>query len=58
MFLKVKPRTKKAFSTVAALIRIYLKGNLDVSWVIENSQRTYARQLKSAKPPKLQTTLF
>lgn len=58
MVLKAKSKTKKAFSTVAALVRIHLISNLDVFWVIENSRRTYTKRQKRTKPPNLQTALF
>jgi hypothetical protein len=58
MVLKTKSETKKAFSTVAALVRIHLISNLDVFWVIENSRRTYTKRLKRTKPPNIQTVLF
>ena len=58
MALKTKSETKKAFSTVAALIRIHLISNLDVFWVIENSRRTYTKRQKRKKTPSFQTELF
>lgn len=58
MVLKTKSATKKAFSTVAALVRIHLISNLDVFWVIENSRRTYTQRKKRTKPPNLQLELF
>ena len=58
MVLKTNSKTKKAFSTVAALIRIHLISNLDVFWVVENSRRTYTKRQKRTKPPNLQTELF
>jgi hypothetical protein len=58
MALKTKSETKKAFSTVAALIRIHLISNLDVFWVIENSRRTYKKRQKRKKTPSFQTELF
>lgn len=58
MVLKTKSETKKAFSTVAALIRIHLISNLEVFWVIENSRRTYTKRQKRKKPPSFQTELF
>jgi len=58
MVLKTKSNTKKAFSTVAALVRIHLISNLDVFWVIENSRRTYTKRLKRTKPPNIQIELF
>lgn len=39
-------KTQKAFSTVAAMVRIHLISNLDVFWVIENSRRTYTKRKK------------
>jgi hypothetical protein len=58
MVLKTKSKTKKAFSTVAALVRIHLISNLDVFWVIENSRRTYTIRLKKTKPPNIQMQFF
>jgi hypothetical protein len=58
MVLKTKSKTKKAFSTVAAFVRIHLISNLDVFWVIQNSRRTYTKHLKKTKPPNIQTELF
>ncbi len=58
MVLKIKSKTQKAFSTVAALVRIHLISNLDVFWVIENTRRTYTKKLKRKKPPNIQTQLF
>jgi len=58
MVLKTKSKTKKAFSTVAALVRIHLISNLDVFWVIENSRRTYKKRRKRTKPPNIQMQFF
>jgi Domain of unknown function (DUF4372)/Transposase DDE domain len=58
MVLKTKSKTKKAFSTVAALVRIHLISNLDVFWVIENSRRTYTKRLKKIKPLNIQMQFF
>jgi hypothetical protein len=58
MVLKTKSKTKKAFSTVAALVRIHLISNLDEFWVIENSRRTYTKRLKRTKPPNIQMQFF
>ncbi|MGV8880344.1 MAG: hypothetical protein ACOH2A_15090, partial [Sphingobacteriaceae bacterium] len=58
MVLKTKSATKKAFSTVAASVRIHLISNLDVFWVIENSRRSYPKRKKRTKPPNLQVELF
>ena len=58
LVLKAKSETKKAFSTVAALVRIHLISNLDVFWVIENSRRIYKKRQRRTKHPNLQTELF
>jgi hypothetical protein len=59
MVLKAKTKTKKAFSTVAALIRIHLISNLCMEWMIENSRRTYIKkQKKRNKSPTIQSELF
>jgi hypothetical protein len=58
MVLKAKTNTKKAFSTVAALIRIHLISLLDIEWIIENSRRTYTKTKKRKKPPSIQTEMF
>lgn len=56
--LRVKSESKKAFSTIAALIRIHLISHLNVFWMVQNCRRTYAKQKKRKKPPSLQTTMF
>lgn len=59
MVLKVKTGTKKAFSTVAALIRIHLISHLDLFWLIENCRRTYVKKEKRRnKSPAIQLSLF
>ncbi len=57
MVLKARTKTKKAFSTVAALIRIHLVSNLDIYWLIENCSRTYVRKRKRNKSPAVQLSL-
>lgn len=57
--LKAMTNTTKAFSTVAALVRMHLISHLDVFWVIENCRRTYKKKHKSRnKSPAPQTCLF
>ena len=56
--LKVKSESKKAFSTIAALIRIHLISNLDMFWMVENSRRTYTKHKKRSKPPDIQMALY
>lgn len=56
--LRVKSESKKAFSTIAALVRIHLISLLDVFWMVINSRRTYSKQKKRNKSPCVQTELF
>jgi hypothetical protein len=55
-----KKKKKKAFSTIAALIRIHFTSHLDIYWVIENGRRSYQKRTKSrTKPPNaIQISLF
>ena len=53
--LKVITKTKKDFSTVAALIRIHLISHLDLNWLIENCSRTYLKKkIERNKSPGIQ----
>lgn len=56
--LRVKSESKKAFSTIAALIRIHLISYLDIFWMVENSRRTYTKRKTRNKSPAVQTELF
>jgi len=56
--LRVKSASKKAFSTVAALIRIHLISHLEMFWMIANCRSTYAKKQKRNKSPCLQTAMF
>lgn len=56
--LRVKSESKKAFSTIAALIRIHLISHLEVFWMIANSRRTYQKSKPQNKSPSIQTELF
>jgi len=58
--LKRKSISKKAFSTVAALIRIHFISHLDLYWVIENGRRKYNKRITSRNkiPEAVQTRLF
>lgn len=56
--LRVKSESKKAFSTIAALIRIHLISYLEIFWMVQNSRRTYTKHKKRNKSPCLQTSLF
>jgi hypothetical protein len=53
-------QTKKAFSTVAALIRIHLISHLDLSWVVTEGRRAYAKRTvsKNKSPAAIQLMLF
>lgn len=56
--LSVKANTKKAFSTICAIVRIHLISMLELFWLIENTRRTYAQKKKRNKDPVLQTEMF
>lgn len=56
--LKVKSASKKAFSTIAALIRMHLISNLEFLWMITNCRRTYTKRRKRNKSPGIQLPLF
>lgn len=58
MVLRAKSESKKAFSTIAALVRIHLISHLDVFWMVENSRRTYTKRKTRNKSPVAQTELF
>ena len=58
MVLRVKSQSKKAFSTIAALVRIHLISYLEVFWMVQNSRRTYTKRTNKNKSPCLQTSLF
>jgi IS4 transposase len=55
-----KSNTQKAFSTVAALIRIHFISHLDLFWIIENGRRAYSKRTKSKNkvPKAVQISLF
>jgi hypothetical protein len=55
-----KSKTDKAFSTVAALIRIHFTTYLDLFWVIKNGRRSYQKRTKSKNkvPNAVQILLF
>jgi len=57
--LKALSNTKKAFSTLAALVRIHLISHLEIFWMVNNSRRTYTKKSKlKNKSPAIQLTLF
>jgi hypothetical protein len=55
-----KSKTNKAFSTVAALIRIHFIAHLDLYWLLKNGRRTYPKRIKSKNkvPKAVQISLF
>ena len=58
--IRVISKSKKAFSTVAALIRIHLISHLDLMWVITEGRRAYTKRRKSRNksPATVQMSLF
>ena len=56
--LRVKSESKKAFSTIAALVRIHLISHLEIFWMVENSRRTYTKLKTRNKSPTIQGELF
>jgi len=58
--IRVLSKSKKAFSTIAALIRIHLISYLDLTWVVTEGRRAYTKRRKSLNkgPTILQTSLF
>jgi transposase len=58
--LKKKSNSNKAFSTIAALIRIHFISHLCLYWVIENGRRSYQKRTKSRNkvPDGIQMLLF
>ncbi|MDD4576366.1 MAG: IS4 family transposase [Bacteroidales bacterium] len=53
-------KSKKAFSTIAALIRIHLISHLDLSWVITEGRRAYVKRRTSQNksPTEVQLSMF
>jgi hypothetical protein len=56
--LKRTSRSKKAFSTIAALIRMHLPTNLDLTWLITEGRRTYSKKVRNRGPTNIQQELF
>ena len=42
--IRVKSQSKKAFSTIAALIRIHFIGHLEVFWMVASCRRNYVKK--------------
>jgi hypothetical protein len=56
--LRRKYQSKKAFSTVAALIRMHLPTHLDLIWLITESRRTYTQKARNKSPTTIQQEFF
>lgn len=53
-------KSNKAFSTIAALVRIHLISHLDLAWVVTEGRRTYVKRTKSKNksPSRVQLAMF
>ena len=58
LLMVLKAKTKKAFSTVAALIRIHFISNLDMERIDQNSRRTYIKNKKYIINHQLSSTNY
>ena len=58
--IQTMSESKKAFSTIAALIRMHLISHLDLIWVVTEGRRTYKKRSKSRNksPTTAQLSLF
>jgi hypothetical protein len=58
--IKVLSKSDKAFSTLAALIRIHLISHLDLIWLVTEGRRTYAKRskTKNKSPSNIQMSFF
>jgi len=58
--VKRKSNSNKAFSTIAALVRIHFISHLCLYWVIENGRRNYKKRTRSRNkvPKSVQLSLF
>jgi len=58
--IKAITKSTKAFSTIAALIRIHLISHLELSWVITNGRRAYVkrRTSRNKSPSEVQLSMF
>lgn len=58
--VRVLSESKKAFSTIAALIRIHLISHLNLTWVVTEGRRAYTKRTKSRNksPANVQMSLF
>jgi hypothetical protein len=58
--VRVMSKSMKAFSTVAALIRIHLISHLDLTWVVSEGRRAYPKRIisRNKSPGSVQISLF
>ena len=58
--IRVLSESKKAFSPIAALVRIHLISHLDIEWVVVEGRKAYAKRKKSRNksPTSVQMSLF
>ncbi|MDR2972980.1 MAG: IS4 family transposase [Bacteroidales bacterium] len=58
--IQTDTESKKAFSTIAALVRIHLTNHLDLRWTVTEGRRAYQKRTKSRNksPTYYHTSLF
>jgi IS4 transposase len=56
--LKRTSLSKKAFSTIAALMQMHLPTHLSLTWLITESRRTYTKKTRNKGPTTVQQELF
>ena len=58
--IQTESESKKAFSTIAALLRMHLISHLDLTWVVTDGRRSYEKRSKSRNksPTTAQLALF
>ncbi len=58
--IQVVNESKKAFSTIAALIRIHLISHLELAWVVTEGRKAYTKRGKrrNKSPTAIQMSLF
>lgn len=58
--IRALSKSKKAFSTVAALIRMHLISHLDLTWIVTEGRRAYTkrRTSRNKSPATVQMSLF
>ena len=58
--IRVLSESKKAFSTIAALVRIHLISHLDIKWVVVEGRKAYAKRkkMRNKSPTSVQMSLF